>query len=568
MKRWSIILGLTLIAVGLMVILIGAPASAHPPRDGWWQGFAAAVYEQEFSGQHMAITGLEAGSKYASEDMEMNDGVAWIFHPGISGNCSDPGKPDNGCRIDIEDFPEDFDGGWEFFSESNPIAGVGFLNNNPSGNVGITGGTARSGHHVIPGDQNLQEIQVSPIVFGDYNNVKTQIKFFTWNNEHFTGSLQIEVLTELNDGTNQVTTHTIPENGTLTLGPADIGVGDCGGGTGSGFNNEDCIGSFYANSQSSQEWPVFSGIVSHYSTAQATPPCLSCPLGQIATHATIIDNHENEGNAFLPTMKNSYYGDDATTVAYVSNITGSDDQDYLMRYVIAGVESGCSGVSVGDIYTDTMTIPRGEVREVGYAAGNVGGMPNCVLYTATIDVDGAENDQEDIPVTVIETHGSGITSKMAAYNGRVVYALSGGVRLNFPLYKEDFEGNQGAITVMVVGNIEGGEPGTCTEVNATFYQGASDVHVLQTDELCVGEAVVFRRVSDGDSGKPWTEISGGTPDDEEKYMVGLEVVDDEARIAAIYQESSYNSSTTLDIWNYEGASEVLCSYSDPLAWCE
>jgi hypothetical protein len=344
-------------------------------------------------------------------------------------------------------------------------------------------------------------------------------------------------------------------------------MNSCSGGTGSGFNNEDCIANvyFYERYPTSGETPMFGAHVYHALTWDIYSPVPKF----IAAHSAILSNHDIEGNVFLPSLKNSYYADSASTVVYVSVNFGTTDLELDMRYVITGVESGCSGVSVGDVYTDSMTVPANEVRKISYADGNVGGMPNCVYYTGTLDDVNEENDGEEIYATVIETQYS-THGRMAAYNGQSIYAYPGGVTMNFPMYKEDFNEVQGGIAVMNVGNISGGEAGTCSEVLFTFYEGSSDEHVIKTDELCPGEGINVRRVSDGPSGKPWSTVSGGVPDDNEKYFVGVDVVDEDARIAAIYQDGSYgvSSSNKMDISNYEAAHEVGCRYSDPLAWCE
>jgi hypothetical protein len=589
MKRLTYTLGLlsmfVLIIVALLIVggsfyapLPTAEAAERTlPGSGWWQGFLYGNWQIEFDppGENIwwqegdplmvAIDGDQ--TTYTSSEIITKQEIAWLYHPGLSANCTDttePIEPNLGCRIDMST-PSGADWGWKFELDNwVDNWAVGTIKSNTSGSVGVSGGKAQ-GHYNVPDVEIPGYGGDIPVVFGDYGGISTYIRLTQFDGVNHEKDLVVDVYLERNDGEEKYTTHTVLRNDSLLLAPIDYDLGDCNGGTGSGFNSEDCVGNvFFTADVDTGEYPVLYATVLHLDESASTPTW-------IAAHSSLESDNDVEGNQYLPSMKNSYYADDATTVAYVSSRTTT--QSLQMKFTVTGVESGCSGVSVGDTFTDTLTVPEGSVREISYAAGTVGDVPNCVSYTAIIDDVNQIREFDDIPTVVIETQSSGSTVRRSAYVGQNVYNPRGGMILNFPLYKEDFSDAQGAIDVMSVGDIGPAathELGDCTEVDAYFYEGSNEYH-LRTDEICPGEAVQLRRISDGDSGKPWTEISGGTPPDNKKYFVALKPVEstDDVRIAAIYRSASYDTSTVLDISAVGANQEIWCdNHSENHNWCE
>jgi hypothetical protein len=432
----------------------------------------------------------------------------------------------NGCRFAFADarnvgneddmvFPYPYDKG--SFSINNQTAGdataaVVTVNNVDSGYAGEGGDTAKGGYVLGDVDALGDGYLYVPLFKNDFGGHTTRLVLQYADNPNYTATASVTFYPR--SGASKTTSVTVrPDEVSIVL-PGDAGVPSCNGGFA-----DTCVGTIIISSARD---------ILGYSMEYDTDADATGYVG--VSRAITMDEDGNE--AFLPSMKNDYYGG-GTGAAVMNPSTSSHTYD--LDFVVTGTEGSCSA-SVGDTASDTVAVSAHKHAIVSYGKGNVGGLPNCVYYTMKVS--------GTIPVVVSVNESQNSGSRLAQYNS----LAEGSAEFLVPLFKEDFPLNgtpseQGGITVM-------NTTSTCSKVEFDFIYNAT-TYGITTKQLCEGEAVMVRRISDGNpSNGAWT-LDGSTPPDNAKFLVRGEAETSGAEFVALYQASTYDGSPTLDILNYE-----------------
>jgi hypothetical protein len=144
-----------LVAIALLVIAlvfgVVVVAAQGPDGSGWWANFTI----QNTTGSTAAVVSTaynSANSDTHTNSVNLEGGTSVIYHPGLSANC--PGTVDtasSGCRIGLSpNLGAGFSGSVVVSSDA-PVVAITNLNNNQSGTVGVSGGTARSAYQGVSG---------------------------------------------------------------------------------------------------------------------------------------------------------------------------------------------------------------------------------------------------------------------------------------------------------------------------------------------------------------------------------------------------------------------------------
>jgi hypothetical protein len=206
-----------------------------------------------------------------------------------------------------------------------------------------------------------------------------------------------------------------------------------------------------------------------------------------------------------------------------------------LAFSVTNTTGGSCSASIGDTATDQVTIGPQKSVVVNYNSGNVGGLPNCVFYAMVAST--ADKSGENIGVTVNESQAGG--SRKAVYSGFNTADTS--ETIFAPLHKEAFSNQTGGLTLVNAGSV-------CTKIDVTL-SGTTN-HVLETKEICAGEAVPLRETWKGPNSNWSLKGSSTTPLPNSKYAVTATATTTDAKIVGLYQEASV-SGTVLDIFNHE-----------------
>lgn len=500
----------------VLLLLLGAVsvAAQAPAGTGWWTGFTI----QNPSGSN-ATTLVEAFWETDAQDTTysgsatIGTNAAVTFHPGLAGTCAAPPTvAANGCRIKLSpDLPAGFEGS-AVISADNPTVVFANINNNQSGSVGVSSGTARAAYQGT-GQALAADTMFFPTVKLDFAGQSTV--FFV---QTAGADSEVTITYKMNDGSTHSETKDIRANRMYAFLPAAAGVESCNGGNGGGANVAKCFGGATVTAGN----PV-AGAVVEYAEGVGVAEWVLSTRG--------ITPFDTGTDIYAPAMKNNFYG--ATTGAVVLNTDLNNVATVDLSFSVTNKTDGCSA-NIGDTATDQISVGPQKSVVVNYNNGNVGGLPNCVFYSMQAST--AAQNSEAIAVTVNETKSGGQAFK-AVYSG---FSADTASRTIFaPLYKEVFGAQQGSLTIVNTSSFD-------TKVNVTM--DGDNTHVLLTITLGEGEAVPIRLASQGSPN--YTAISGGLPVPGQKYAVTAEAVNADATIVGLLQESSL-SGTLLDIFNHE-----------------
>lgn len=508
---------LVLFAVLVAALTLGAvlAAAQAPSGGGWWVGFTTQNVDP--SNQ---ITVVSEAFVLAGEADPPNNPVSSVaipvdyavtFHPGFGKTCGDVAT--NGCRIGFSpDLASGFQGS-VVMSSDGPAVAIAQVNNNPSGSVGIPGGSARGGYQGTGAD--LADLKLFfPTV--KRNFAGQSVALFV---QAAGADADVDVVYTMNDGSTHTDSHLIPANKTYVFLPeaASPTIPSCNGGV-----NDNCIGGAIVTS----DQPIAGSIVEYQAGVSVADFVLSTrALVPTDAGTTIV----------APTMKNNFYG--GTTGASVLNTDDSSTATVDLTFTVTGVASPCA-VSPGAVRTDQITIPPGASQVVRVTQNNIGGLPACTFFAMKAST--ADQGGEEIVVTVNEANTMGGQSVKAVYTGFNVDNAS--PTAFFPLEKEAFVNQTTGVTL-----VNASESGN-SQIDVT-YSGSCGTHVLRTTSLGPGEAIGLRQVYKPSS--KFTVISGGQPQSGCKYAVSATAITPGVNIVGLAQEASI-SGTTLDIYNLEG----------------
>ncbi len=510
-KFVSVLVIAVLIAMG-----VASLSAQGPDGSGWWTNFT--IQNTTTSDANVVVTAYPTGSSSDtySSSVTLPSNASTIFHPGLSQNCSPTFF--SGCRIGLTpDLPAGFQGSVAVSSDQ-PVVAVSNLNNNPSGSVGVTGGTARSAYQGI--DAGLADTTLYfPTVKNNFSGQSTI--FYV---QAAGADANVTITYEMNDGSTHTQSQTITANKMFAFVPsaATPPVASCNGGNGGGSAVAPCFGGATVTSSSG----AVAGVVVEYIDGASTASYV------LATRGLTTNDAGTE--LIAPTMKNDFNG--STTGATILN-TGGSTATVDLAFTVTNVSSGCSA-NIGDTATDQVTIAPGKSVVVNRFQGNTGSLPDCTFYSMKA------TSTQPIVMTVNENRNYQGQTVKAVYAGFNTGAASVTDTAFFPLVKEYFNGNTTGVSVVNAGN-------AATKIRGTYTCG-SNTHVIETtNSVGVGAAVSFFNLSNGNSN--FTAISGGMPSAGSKCSVIYNAVTSGEKIVGLAQESDRDSSNgILDVYNYEG----------------
>jgi subtilisin family serine protease len=503
--------------------------STHYNQQSWWENVVVA--NPDSSTRSLNLKGFDSGSTWDT-DLDIPAEQWAIFHPGYMHSPTCGTSYPQGCRFAMGEqglgdtyFHYPWAGGWEVDNDSSgdDNGAIVVLHNNKSGYAGggvesSTGAATAVGSFYLPNNDDASDLTLHlPIFKNDfYGNTSEVVLYNTSDSIAYVTATYWPL-----SGNSKGDYFQIPPNETITIVPDDVGIPSCNGSGG-----DTCVGSatFYTGgpSQPEDRIPIW-GYVRATKDRRAG---LYVGYGETewVKTARLVTDGEMTNEAFVPGVKLDFYDTDTGSSVYNPS---TSSKTYNLDFYVKAVESGCSA-SVGDTATDTVTVPGRKYAIVARWKNNVGSLPSCV--SASMKVSHASAD-----VAVM----TGESKSTAGTYAATISSPEGAPQLVIPLYKEDAGERQGGMTFMNTSS-------TCSKLNLTFYELDGDEYLIQTDELCQNEGVNIRRVSDGASGKPWTQISGGTPDDETTYMVVADRNTSPAKFVGQYNEADYGSSGFLD----------------------
>ncbi|MCB8924451.1 MAG: hypothetical protein H6652_02375 [Ardenticatenaceae bacterium] len=485
---------------------------------GWWTNFT--IQNTTGSSATVATVGYHptgGSSDTYSNSTVLDANTSVIFHPGLSATCpSTVNAANSGCRIGLSpSLPAGFQGSVVISSDS-PVVAVTALNNNASGSVGVSGGTARSSYQGIDGASAANTLYFPTVK----NNFSGQSTIFYV--QAAGADADVTITYEMNDGSTHTQSQTIEANKMFAFVPsaATPAVASCNGGNGGGSAVAACFGGATVTSTSG----AIAGVIVEYIDGASTASYVLASRG--------LTPNDAGTELIAPTMKNDFNG--STTGATILN-TGGSTANVDITSTVTNVASGCSA-NVGDVFTQSVTIPSGSSIVVNRFQGNTGsGNPSCTFYTMK-----AESDQP-IVMTVNENRD---------YQGQTVKAVYAGFNVTsatdtvfFPLFKEFFNGQTAGLSVVNAGT-------TSTKITGTFTCD-DGTHVIETtSNVAAGAAVSFFNLSGGNSN--FTALSGGMPAADVKCSAVM-TSNGGQPLVGLAQESDRDSSNgILDITNYEG----------------
>jgi hypothetical protein len=513
MRKFSFVL--MLVFVVALILGVAALSAQGPDGAGWWTNFTIQnTTDSQVSVVTTAYpeTGSSSTSTYANST-ELPGLMSVIYHPGLDPNCTNPVTA-SGCRIGLTPaLPANFEGS-VVIESTGAVVAVTSLNNNQSGSVGASGGTARSSYQGMAADITDTTLYF-PTVKNNFSGQTTV--FFV---QAAGADASVTVTYNMNDGSTKSDTQSIKANKTYAFAPSAVGVASCNGGNGGGSAVAPCFGGATVDSDT-----AIAGTVVEYVDGAPVAGYVLATRGLTPADAA--------GEIVAPTMKNNFNG--ATTGATILN-TGASATTVNLGYSVTNTSGSCSS-NIGDTATDSISLDPGQAKVVNFNQGNVGGLPNCVFYSMTA------TSAQDIVVTVNENRNYQGQTVKAVYSGFNTAAATPSAF--FPLVKEYFNGQTTGVSAVNAGT-------SATKIMGTYTDQNGSVYVVESaSSVAPGAAVSFFNLSGGNAN--FVAPGTGFPPAGSKNSVVLESSDGTQAVVGLSQESDRDSSNgTLDVTNYEG----------------
>ncbi|HIP72900.1 MAG TPA: hypothetical protein EYH05_16090 [Anaerolineae bacterium] len=507
-----------LVGIITLILLVVSTSAQGPDGSGWW---TSPNVQNASSSNASVVVSAYWNTDSSSTDsfigsVTLGPNASFIFHPGLSSNCETSGIATNGCRIGLTpDLPAGFSGSIVVSSDQPAVSFVS-LKNNPSGSVGVTGGTARASYEGVNGNAVANTLYF-PSFKNDFGGQST---IFYVQAAGSDATVRVTYTTQENPPQTYTQDKTILANRSYAFMPSTAGVPSCNGSTG---NN--CRGGAKLEVLSGGS---VAGTVVEYEVGAS--------VAEFVLASAAITPANTDTKILVPSAKDNWNGQ--TTGIAVLNTTNTDAVADL-TFIVKGV-TGCSSVSVGDMETTQLTVPANGSAVVRTTAGNTPFPSNCqVFYSVTIEDQGAD---QNLAATVNQSENKNGQALKTKYNGFAATPATSTVL--FPLVKETFSNGITGVSLVNAGSVP-------TSVTVT-YSGAAD-HVLRTVNISPGQSITLRNVAGGDPDIA-NVISGGLPSSGAKYAVTAVADVAGAKIVGIAQEATATG-TLLDIQNYGGTNQ-------------
>jgi len=361
----------------LLVLAIVGTGFAALPGSGWWSALAIQNISSTPGSVSMEAYDMGTGAPIASDLFDFDPAKALVYDPGKS-----PTYPGG----NLIGFQSSLPGGFEgsvVISASVPSASVSQLANFSNGSVGGTG-TATAMYQGISSDI-LSETLLAPTIKHNYSRATTTLYIQAAGAEAY-----VEIDYTMADGGTYSDSQTILANRSYLFDPAAAGVPS----TGCGYDTmvSPCFGSAVITATA----PVAGVLVEH--PHQGTP----VTFVQAIRLSTPDDINEK---IYAPAIKNNFCGSSGCGVAgaEIMNV-GTIPAEVSITLTVSKLGNNAkSGVSKGDVFTDSAVIPPGENYNFSKWNDNLGGLPVGAMASAVIECTngqplvGASNDTKTQP---------------------------------------------------------------------------------------------------------------------------------------------------------------------------
>jgi hypothetical protein len=441
MKKVSIALILSLIII-LSVVSSGVAAL---PGSGWW----SSLRVQNISDAEGIIT-MSAYGKQAATAAILSD--AFTVQP-ASALVYDPGKTPNYPSGNLVGFQENLPSGFEgsvVLSSSAESASVSQIANYTNGTVGGSG-KASAMYQGISADMLSTELLATTIKH-NYSGATTTLYI-----QAAGADADVTVSYTMADGSKYAQTENIEANRMFVFDPAAAGVPNtnCGYNT----NTSPCYGSAVVTATGD----IAGVLLEHPHSGTPVTFIQAIRLQTPVDQSTKI---------YIPSVKNDFCGSSGCGVAgaAVMNAGLSSANVKITLTVTKLGNNAPSDVKVGDVFTDTASIPAGTNYNFSKWNNNLGGLPEGTLAAAVIEstngqpLVGSSNDaktQTDFPGEA--------KVKYTAYADELATATA-----YAPMVKEFLGNFTGGVTVQNVGS-------AADFINIEYHQyGTNNVCTLRT----------------------------------------------------------------------------------------
>jgi len=507
MRKYGVIIATAL----LVAMLMTGTALAALPGNGWW-----VFYQVQNVGNAdgtLAMQAYQVGdpTEYVGS-CPLGMGKALAFHPGLAPTCP------TGDRIGFTpELPAGFQGAVVLSSDA-PIVAVAQVGNNPSGSVGVAGGTATAFYQGIGSEAASTRVNF-PTVKHNFGGQTT-----TFYVQAAGADANATITYRMNDGSVHTQTTLIPANHMFVFDPLNatppVASDSCGAAA-----TSPCLG---AATVESTTGPIVGVVVEHPHTGSPAPFVLSTRGFTAADEDTTI---------FAPTIKNAFNG--GTTGWSVQNV-GAVDTTVYVTFTVTNIASGVTGVNIGDQFFANEVVGAGQATVFSAFRNNLGGMPAGVyaagVASASQPLVGSVNESKDQAGTP--------GGKVKAVYGCFPKSKATN-KVALPVVKEMFNSQTTGVTVVNAGD----QP---TQFIATYTDANGNVRTFQTvrTDIQPGEAVPFFQVFQNPGGR-FTGLADFSVLFNTKNSV-LITTNNGEEIVALAQESDRTATPSLDIKNYEG----------------
>lgn len=355
MKKFSFAVIISL----LLVLVIAGTGLAALPGSDWWSALAIQNISQTAGSVSMEAYDMGGSAPVASDLFDFDEANALIYDPGLT-----PNYPAGNAIGFQSSLPGGFEGS-VVISASVPSASVSQLANYSNGSVGGAG-KASAMYPGVSSEMLAQEL-LAPTIKHNYSGATTTLYI-----QAAGADADVEVVYTMADGNVYTVNETVDANRSFMFDPAGAGIPS----TGCGFSTmtSPCYGSAIVTASAS----VAGVLVEH---AHSGTPATFVQAIRLSTPQDMSEI------IYVPSVKNSFCGSSGcgTAGAAVMNVGSSTATVEITLTVTKLGNNAPSGVSKGDVYTDSATIPAGENYNFSKWNNNLGGLPSGAMAAAVIE---------------------------------------------------------------------------------------------------------------------------------------------------------------------------------------
>jgi hypothetical protein len=466
MKKYFLVSSILII---LTLFIVGT-ASAALPGSGWWTSFAVQNVYIPIDPDEDPNIGTGSITMKAYSETDMYDSDPKSIEP-FASLIYDPGRTLGGYVVGFKStLPAGFEGS-VVIEADKPLAAAAEIGNYSNGSLGLTSGTASAQYQAMGKDLIDTELRV-PTVKHNYRNQTTSIYVQAAGAE-----ATVTITYEMNDGKTYTQTKTIDANEMFLFDPANTSPNpipsNCELGTDP--NTSPCFGAATISSTSF----IAATYVEHPHIGSPAPIALSTRAQTPADESTTL---------YGASVKHEYTTNAGTGITG-DTIMNVGTEDALVKITLIVTKLGKnapSGVSVGDVFTDTEVIAPGKSVVFSQWDNNLGGMPEGTFASVTYEsIDNANYDPQPL---VGASNDAKTLPLIAGGKGKTVYKLFADTTATdiaaVPILKEFVGDVTGALTVQNVGS-------SSDTIWFEFYPlGETEPYTFQTTEpLGPGEAI-------------------------------------------------------------------------------